>query len=377
MKHTASFAPVIAAALLASLAGGCDRLQAPEPVNAEQALAQNRWGDAARALAPQTEADPANADLARKRVDVLLLLGDGEAAAAAIERLAQANPQAAQGAEWQLRAAEADIWRGQTRAALRRLAGASGPDAARLRALALGINGNYDEAEAELVAALEQTPGHARLNADLAWRKIADQDLEAAQARVARALESAPQSLDARFAQASLIEARGDTAGAAKRLRALAADYPDSHPVKLALARVAVASGQMKEAAQIAATLREAGYGVPALTVIEARIAAHDGRWKDVRAAMQASERELRNVPEAQVLYAVALQKLDQTATAQVILERMVARYPDYIPARAQLIELLLEQGQDDQARTVAEPLRELDSPAGPVKALLARVDAA
>lgn len=370
-------AHALAAALLALSVGGCDGLGQEQPADAASALAQNRWHDAARALAAELDRDPGNAELARQRVDALLALGDGEGAAAAIRRLGEVKPEVLRDPQWQWRAAEADIWRGQARQALDDLSGASGPDAARLRALALSTLDRYDEAREELIAALAHYPADARLNADMATRLIADGNLPAAREHVDAALRADPKSMDARFAGALLAEAASDLASARKQLDAIAADFPDNRTARLAQARVLLAMRKPEDAARITAALRESGLGVPALAVLEARIAAHQGRWDDVRSTMQASERELRNDPDAQVLYAAALIKLGQHATAQAILDRTVARDPDYIPARAQLVELLLQMGQPERARDAAAPLRALEPPPAPVRELLARVDAA
>lgn len=370
-------AHAFAAALLALSAGGCDGFGQEQPVDAERALAQNRWHDAARALAADLDRNPGNAELTRQRVDVLLALGDGEGAAAAIRRLSEAKPELLRDPQWQWRAAEADIWRGQAKQALEDLAGKSGPDAARLRALALGALDRYDEAREELIAALAKYPADVRLNADMATRLIADGNLPAAREHVDRALGADPKSMDARFASALLAEAAPDLASAGKQLESLGADYPDNRTVKLAQARVLLAMRKPDEAARITTALRESGLGVPALAVLEARIAAYQGRWDDVRSIMQASERELRNDPDAQVLYAAALIKLGQNATAQAILDRTLGRDPDYIPARAQLVDFYLQTRQPERAREAAAPLRAIEQPAGPIRDLLARVDAA
>ena len=77
------------------------------------------------------------------------------------------------------------------------------------------------------------------------------------------------------------------------------------------------------------------------------------------------------------MLYAAALIKLGQNATAQAILDRTLARNPDYIPARAQLVDFYLQTKRPERAREVADPLRAIEQPAAPVRDLLARVDAA
>lgn len=367
----------LAASVAALLLAGCDGWSSDPPVDADTALAANQWHAAARALAAQLDEDPGKADLAGKRVRALLALGDGEGAMAAIKRLAEANPQAAATDEWKLMRAEANIWRGQARQALTDLTDATGPDAARLRSVALSTLERYDEARVELVAALAQYPADVRLNADMALRLIEDGNLPDARQHIERAERTDRRSMDVRYVRALLAEAEADLAGARKQLAALVADYPDNRTAKLALARVLLGQRELDEAARIAAELRASGLGVPALSLLEARIAAHRGQWDTVRGIMQGSERELRNDPDAQVLYAAALIELDQAATAQVILERIVGREPDHIPARAQLVELLLDTGQAGRARDIANPLRSLAEPPAPVRDLLARVDAA
>ena len=377
MRKTRPNQAWLAASLAALLLAGCDGWIGEPLVDADTALAANQWHAAARALAVQLDEEPGNADLASKRVRALLSLGDGEGAMAVIKRLAEANPQSVATDEWRLMRAEADIWRGQAKQALADLTDATGPDAARLRAVALSTLERYDEAQAELVAALVRYPDDVRLNADMALRLIEDGNLPAAREHIARAERTDPRSMDVRFARALLAEAQDDLAGARKQLAALVADYPDNRTAKLALAGVLLGQRELDEAARMTAELRDSGLGVPALTMLEARIAAYRGQWDVVRGIMQESERELRNDPDAQVLYAAALIELDQAATAQVILERMVGRDPDHIAARAQLVDLLLETGQASRARDMAAPLRSLAEPPAPVLDLLARVDAA
>lgn len=368
--------PIIALALAASSLGGCDMLGEGPETDYRAALAENRWGDAATALAAAVREDPGNADLARSQVTALLLLGDGEGAAAAVDRMLEVQPDLAGTPEWIAFAAEADILREQERAALASLEGLAGADAARLRALALAQMGRQEEADAELDAALAQFAGDVRLNADKALRLIADGNFATAGERIERALKGDPSSLDAGLAKARLDEATGNLGAAQGRLEKLGQTYPDSRTVTLALGRVLLATGKIDVAEGLVKSLRGSGIDTPELTLLEAKVAARKGKWDEVRSVMQAREREMRDVPEAQLLYAAALQELGLASMAEAILERVVSRYPEYHAARAQLAEFLLESGRKEEAQAVVAPLRELAELPPPARELIARVDA-
>ncbi|MCR2833916.1 tetratricopeptide repeat protein [Parerythrobacter lacustris] len=340
------------------------------------ALAENRWHDGAAALAAAVREKPGDAGLARAYVRTLLLLGDGEGAAAAIDRMLEVQPDLSRSPEWIVFAAEADMLREQERAALASLEGIAGADAARVRALALAQLGRHDEADAELDAALEQFPADVRLNSDKALRLTADGNFAAAGALVDRALKSDASSLDAGLAKARLDEAMGNLGAAQGRLEKLGQTYPDSKTVTLARGRVLLAAGKIDDATSIVKSLREAGIDTPELTLLEAKVAARKGKWEDVRSVMQAREREMRDVPEAQLLYATALQELGLATMAEAILERVVDRYPEYHAARAQLAEFLLATGQKEKARSIIAPLRELAELPPPARELIVRVDA-
>lgn len=368
--------PILALALAASSLGGCDMLGGGPETDYRIALAENRWGDAATALAAAVRKDPGNVELARSQVTTLLLLGDGEGAAAAVDRMLEVQPGLSRSPEWIVFAAEADILREQERAALASLEGLAGADAARLRALALAQLGRQEEADAELDAALVRFPGDVRLNADKALRLTADGNFAAATDRVERTLETDPTSLDAGLAKARLDEAMGNLAAAQGRLENLRQTYPDSRTVTLALGRVLLATGKIDDATSIVKSLRGTGIDAPELTLLEAKVAARKGKWDEVRSVMQAREREMRDVPEAQLLYASALQELGLASMAEAILDRTVNRYPEYHAARAQLAEFLLESGRKEEARAVIAPLRELAELPPPARELIARVDA-
>lgn len=367
----------LAASFAALLLAGCDSWNADAPVDADTALAANQWHAAARALSARLDEDPGNAELAGKRVRALLALGDGEGATAAIRRLAEANPQAAATDEWQLMRAEADIWRGQPRMALAVLDRLTGSEQARLASLAHSHLGNHEVAQAALVSALARYPEEPRLNADMALRLMADGNLDGAAVHVSRALRAAPRSLDARVAEARLLELQGDLDTAQARLESLAGDFPDSRTPRLALGRVLLARGRSDDAGRVVAGLWASGLGSFELVLLDARIAASANRWSDVRNLLQAHEGELRDDPEAQLLYAIAFGKLGQANSAQAVLERLVSRYPQFHAARAQLAEQMLDTGQIDQAARIAKPLRALPDLPPEGEALIARIDRA
>lgn len=376
MRSRHTLVPVLAIALAAATLGGCDAFGGGEDRDYRTAMAENRWRDASDALAEVLRDDPGNVELARSQIAALLMLGDGEAASASISRLLDARPELASRPEWTILRAEADIWRGQTKAALASLESVAGADAARLRALALAQLGRQDEADAELDAALARFPGDVRLNADKALRLIAERDFAAAEVLVDRALKGDPMSLDAGLAKAALDEGTGKLTASQQLLEKLAEVYPDSRTVTLALGRVLFAAGETDEAMRLVKALQGSGIDIPELALLEARIAATQGRWQDVRSVLQAREREMRDNPEAQLLYATALKELGLDTLAQAILERVVNRYPEYHSARAQLAEFLLASGQKEKARSIIAPLRELAELPPPARELIARVDA-
>jgi tetratricopeptide (TPR) repeat protein len=138
--------------------------------------------------------DPKHEPALRARLDLLLELGDAEAALAAIDRALAGHPEE--------------------------------PSFLDLRARVLGVLGRTDEARASFQRALAANPGHAPSLAGLGALEVEAGDLPNALSYFDRAATADSADAESAYRAAQLVLARGDAPEAERRLRALLAVTP-------------------------------------------------------------------------------------------------------------------------------------------------------
>ncbi|MGB3165473.1 MAG: tetratricopeptide repeat protein, partial [Alteraurantiacibacter sp.] len=268
---------------------------------AETAFVENRYSEARLDLASVLEEDAANATALELMARTQLQLGDGDGAASTLARLEELGHKPG---DFATLMAEADLLRGRYEEALvagKALASAEG---ARIAALAhIGL-GDPQAAQAAFEAG-QQRPGDAsRLLSDYALFILRAGDPAAAERLATSARSKAPQGLDPLVASARIAEARGKQRDALGYYTAASERYPESRPAILGRIGVLGNLGRLDEARPMIEQLARRTPEDSDVLYLQARLAAEEEAWGDVRDILQPVEQS--EDTRLQLLYARA-----------------------------------------------------------------------
>ncbi len=351
MNRLLPIAPLLAATLL--LAGCGDSPQA-RLERAGKAYATHDYRAAQVDLTAVLQTEPGNPAALELAARNHLAQGDGDAAQAALDKLAAG---ARKPADLALLMAEAALLRGKGKLALDGVAGLTSAEAHRIRALSQLMLGNPTAAAASFAAGVNAGGDKGRLLADFSRFELGRGNREAAATLTGQALKAAPGTLDPLLAAAQLAVAKGDLAGALMLYDQAARAYPGNLAALTGRAAVLGDLGRDKDMAAQLAALGETAGGSPAVAYLQARAATGTKNWGQVRAILQPLESQLATRDDAMLLYAQAQLRLGQVEQARARLEPLHRRAPGHA-----LTALLLAEAQlaGDDAKAAVATLRPL-----------------
>lgn len=340
---------------LALALSGCSDSPKEALTKAEAAFAGHDYPAARVLLSTVLAAEPGNQAAQKLQIAVLLALGDGNGAGAAIEKLAGAKPQG----ELAEQAAEAALLRNAPDKTLAFLDGLNTPEADRLRALAAIQQGKLPLA-GDLFASSIAQGGNARAFADYARFRLMAGDIAGAREMAERAAKAAPDGIDTLLVQGQLATRGGDLATALTHFSRAEQLYPASLP---ALTGKAAVLGDLGRIDEMSKTIGRAQAFAPRdLTVVYlvSRAAAAKKDWAAVRGAVQPIEADLPPVHPLRVAYSEALLQLDQSELAMAQLRPIITSQPGNREARRLLARAQLA-GKDASGalatiRPIADP---------------------
>ena len=321
--RTSLIAAVGAGALLAACSGPSVE---ERETRVQQSLADGDIQAARLDLISILQEEPGNHAARLQLIEAYLMLEDGEGAAAQIERLA---PDATDPEERALLEAEAALYRGLPRQTLNLLQGIDTADAHRIRSRAFVLQNDYESARAALQEGLQADGERGLLLSDLALFTLADGDLAEAERFARQAARIAPGTIGTHLALGRVALAKGNAEGALNHFDTVLGQRRDH---AAAILGKADALGMLERFdaldTLIAANTETLGHDLR-FVVLQARRAATQENWGEVRTLLQSHERELRGQPEATYLYAYALAELGRPELARSYLNRLATMFPD------------------------------------------------
>ncbi len=351
MKNT-HIRPIVLALTMVLTACG---QSAPEKLaQAQESFERNDFVAARLGLISALQDEPDNQIMLELLFKTQLALGDGEGAAASIARLRSANGNA----ELPELKAEADILRGRYENALAAVAERESAAAWRLRAMAnIGL-GNAVAAREAFQNGMNSTGTKAPLYASFArFELVAGGSPAEVQKLIKLALAEDPENLDGWLVSAQLAVRQGRLQGALQNYDRVLKVSSVNSAAKLGKVGVLGDLGKLAEAETL---LNDVAVEQPddlRVIYLQARLASAQGRWVDVRDILQPSEREMRDNPRMQALYAQALLRMGLNEQARGWLVPLVRKYPEHYLARQLLGEAQLEGGDAVKALQTLRPL--------------------
>ena len=239
----------------------------------------------------------------------------------------------------------------------------------------------------------------AELKTQLATAEAVDNDLGAADAQLALALQSQPDYPQALLLRARLVSARGDAAGASAQVETLLKGNPNladawllkgelllraspsdtvgamaayTQAVKVkpdlvaghnALIMLSLAKPDLPAATQQLAELQKVAPKNPQTLFLEAVLAEQKGDYKRARELAQLLLRGAPNSPQLLMLAGQTELKLNALAQAESHFAKAVQVLPKAAQPRRQLAQVQLRTGQADKALVTLRPLVDADPP--------------
>ncbi|NKJ44987.1 MULTISPECIES: tetratricopeptide repeat protein [unclassified Novosphingobium] len=331
---------------------GCGADPKAAAQRAEREYAARDYTAAQADLAIALEATPDDPALLELHARNALALGNGEAAATSLDKLAKSGRAPADMTQL---VAEADLQRGLPDRTLSGLARASDPASERLRALALLAKEDRPGATRAIASALAQAPNDPRALALAAQLDLQSGNLADARSKIDRALHSDGDLLEVMMADAQVATAQGDLARALAAYERAAQRYPGN---VAALAGKAGIQGDLGRISDMKQTLAQLGNSRDRNVIyLRARLAADQKDWAGARDILQANEKTLEGLQEADVLYARVLVMLDQPAQATARLEPILMRNPQSAIVRRELASAQLAGNDARGALATLKPL--------------------
>lgn len=343
-------APVIA------LLAGCGPSPAERLARADDSFADHRFGEARLDLLTAIEGAPEDTKALTLLARTQLELGDGEAALSALHRLAvlKALPQDAP-----ILRAEAELLRGNTRAARAAVQGQATAEAWRVRALAAMRDGDATAAAEAFTAGSKTNGPKARLMAENARFLLLRGDGAGARRLAEAALAEDSDVLEAHLAAGQVAGSQGRFADALATYETANTRWPES---RAALIGRIASLGDLGRVTDMAPSLKQAAErapGDPALVYLQARLAAANKDWAGVRRMIQPLEGQMAALPQAQLLYGQALIELGLHNQGSTQLAAFLRHDPGHRLANRMLATAQLQSGNAGKAVATLKPFVE------------------
>ncbi|MFB0611473.1 tetratricopeptide repeat protein [Aurantiacibacter poecillastricola] len=318
---------------------------------AEAAYEDHRFSEARLDLGTLLQEDGNDARALELLARTQLWLGDGVGAQATLERLdADSRP-----GDYETLLAEAFVLQGEFESALaagEALGTAEGLRIAALSHIGLGSN---DEALAAFERGASAPGDRSRLYADFARFVHMAGDSARGLELAALAREADPDGLDPLIASAMIAQDGGSLPEALAFYEDAHRHWPESRIALLGRIGALGDMGRLDEARELIAQAARVMPGDADVIYLEARLAAEDGEWAEVRDLLQPLEG--REDPRQQLLYARALVELDMPEQAISRLTSLVRRTPQSAEPRRVLARAQLEAGDAASAFDIIAPL--------------------
>jgi tetratricopeptide (TPR) repeat protein len=167
---------------------------------------------------------------------------------------------------------------------------------------------------------------------------------EEAYNKILEMLKANPKDADARAMQANFMLDRGEVSTAVNEFQDVVTQKPDNFVARYNLGRAYAATGDYQKAIQ---QYRESAHERPDFLRPRVALAETEIQTGDFDAALRDAQETVKmapNDPAANLVEAVAMLRLGQTADAKRILDALAARYPGFPEVHLELGSLLLSQ---------------------------------
>ncbi len=283
-----------------------------------------------------------------------LELGDGEAAMAALDRLAERGALPADGA---ILRGEADLLRGRFNEAIGHVAAEDTADAWRIRALAhIGLE-DVESAAQAFARGAEASGPKARLRAEQARFELGRGNPVKARELAEAALAEGPDVLEAQLAAGQVAAADGRLGDALRAFEAASSAYPENRSALIGRIATLGDLGRTEEMKPLLDDLAERAPDDLSVRFLTARLAATSGDWDTTRRELQDVEARLNEVPQARLLYGQALAELGLPEQAATHLASYLRNNPGHRLARRLLAGAQLNSGNASAAVETLRPL--------------------
>lgn len=339
---------------LIPLLAACAPTPEEQMTRARQSLSENRYSAARLDLVSVLVSQPGNTVALELLARVQLASGDGDAARETLSKLSATGKLPADTA---VLLGESELLRKNYQGVLSAVESDLTADAYRLRGLVQLAMGKTEEAGRTFVNGRGAPGAKARLNAESALFLLRSGDLSGARALAAQALKEAPTGLDALIASARVATASGQLREGLGHFEQAVKSHPESFAAQVGRAATLGDLGRTKEMAPLIAQLADAAPNDPSIRYLQARMAAERKDWDAVRATIQPIEAEFDTLPEAQLLYSQALVELALHNQALAQLHSYLGRRPNNRIAMRLLGECQLATGDAKGALATLLPL--------------------
>ena len=320
----------------------------------QDAYAQHDFRAARVALIAGLREEPDNLEMRAMLARTQIALGDGEGAAATLERVPQV---ARSSAEFAVLSGEAEVLRGRYEEATAAVDGLEIAAADRVRALALLGDGKVEEAAAAFAAGEARAEPDARLLSSFARFELARGDVERADALAQKAAGAAPEAIEPRIAQALVARVRDRLPAALAFYDTALKVHPANFEARLGKAEVLVAMEKYSDAQPLVGQLHDEAPENRDIALLRAQLAAREGQWKAVREILQGYEAEMRNQPQMRLVYGEALLELGNASQALTLLQPMLRANPGARDLRTLIARTQLAAGDASGALDTIELL--------------------
>lgn len=308
-------------AALALALAACSPSAETSFADGKAAFEQHDFRTARVALIAGLKEQPGNLAMRSLLAQTQIALGDGEGAAVTLNTLTaeqKAQP------EFATLIGETAVLRGQFDEAIKAVEGLEIAPADRVRALASIGKKDMAGAVAAFAAGAERKPDDARLLAAYSRFVLASGDVTMAQELADRAVAADGNSIEALMARATLAEARGDAGLALRSYDAVLKRHPANFDARVGKAGLLIALERFEVAKPMVAALYGENSESREVAYLRARVAASDGKWKEVRDLLQPYEADMRQWGPLRVTYGEALLELGLPSQALGMLEPML-----------------------------------------------------
>lgn len=323
---------------LVLMLAGCGEDPQMRASKARQEFAAHNYLAAQADLAAALSAKPDDPALLELHARNALMMGDGVAAGASLDKLSAAGSRPK---DFALLVAEAALLRGHSQDAISAIGSDKSAAAQRLRGLALLGEGNSGGAAEAFVTGLATQPNSAPLLASLARLRLLGGNTGEARQLADKALAADHDLLDAMLVDGQIATAEGNLGRALASYKEAGKRYPGNLAALTGQAGILGDLGRTDELTALLASFQGAS-GDGTLAYLQARAASVRGDWKGVRDVLQSNEDKLKDRDDASVLYAQALIALGQPEQARARLAPLLQRHPESVLLRRELAKAQL-----------------------------------